>query len=156
MRAKQILIGSMPPYLLRYIKRIWSHQWLKLGYKNWSEAQSNSDGYDSTQIHDSVLKSALLVKQGVAAFERDSMLFYHHKFDWPIVTAVYLAAFKKTDALNVIDFGGSLGSSYYQNNSLLKLVGHLNWCVIEQAEFVDSGNRHFLDGQLHFFNSIKE
>jgi len=156
MHAKQILKGLLPPYLWWYIKKICSHKWLKLEYENWSEAQLDSGGYDSIQIHNSVLKSALLVKQGVAAFERDSMLFYEHKFDWPIVTAVYLAAFKKTDAVRVIDFGGSLGSSYYQNNSLLRLVGCLDWCVIEQTEFVNSGNAHFADKQLHFFSSIGE
>jgi putative methyltransferase (TIGR04325 family) len=116
----------------------------------------SSTGYDSTKIHESVLKAALAVKSGDALYERDSMLFYTPSFDWPVISAILIAAMEKNKSLNVMDYGGSLGSSYYQNIRFLKSMNSFHWCVVEQAHFVDSGNQYLADEYLHFYASVEE
>jgi len=56
--------------------------------------------------------------------------------------------------LNVLDFGGSLGSSYYQNKNFLKDVQELNWSIVEQKHFVTEGKKHFADKHLHFYYDV--
>ena len=58
--------------------------------------------------------------------------------------------------LNVMDFGGSLGSSYFQNKLFLNSLTKVNWCIVEQPGFVKIGTESFEDDCLHFFNSINE
>jgi putative methyltransferase (TIGR04325 family) len=55
-----------------------------------------------------------------------------------------------------LDFGGSLGSSYFQNKFFLDTIPDVNWCIVEQQEFVDAGRESFEDKRLHFFYSIEE
>ncbi len=68
---------------------------------------------------------------------------------------MWIAA-QKGGKLNVLDFGGSLGSSYYQNKKFLDSLSDVNWCIVEQPDFVNAGIEIIKDGRLHFFNTIEE
>ena len=58
--------------------------------------------------------------------------------------------------LNLIDFGGSLGSSYFQNRLFLQTLKEVKWNIIEQKHFVECGKNHFEDDELKFYESIEE
>jgi putative methyltransferase (TIGR04325 family) len=58
--------------------------------------------------------------------------------------------------LNVLDFGGSLGSTYYQNKLFLDSLKDVNWCIVEQKGFVKIGMEEFATKDLHFFNNIED
>jgi putative methyltransferase (TIGR04325 family) len=58
--------------------------------------------------------------------------------------------------LRIIDFGGSLGSSYYQNIGFLKHLNRLSWNVVEQNNFVERGKKLFTNDHLHFYSSIED
>jgi putative methyltransferase (TIGR04325 family) len=58
--------------------------------------------------------------------------------------------------LNILDFGGSLGSSYFQNIRFLNSIKKLNWCIVEQPAYVETGLLYFEDERLHFFKNINE
>jgi putative methyltransferase (TIGR04325 family) len=125
-------------------------------YSSWSEALEKSGGYDSEKIIEKVRVSASLVKNGLAAYERDSVLFYKAEFSFPLLSGLMWIAALNKGKLNVLDFGGSLGSTYFQNKSFLDSLPELNWCIVEQPAFVDIGISSFADERLHFFHTIDE
>jgi putative methyltransferase (TIGR04325 family) len=61
----------------------------------------------------------------------------------------------KKGNLNVLDFGGSLGSSYFQHLTMFSKC-NLSWHVIEQKHFVEAGKKYFQSESLHFHESIDE
>jgi putative methyltransferase (TIGR04325 family) len=125
-------------------------------YSSWSEALEKSGGYDSEKINEKVRASASLVKNGLAAYERDSVLFYKAEYSFPLLSGLMWIAALNRGKLNVLDFGGSLGSTYFQNKFFLDPLTDLNWCIVEQPGFVETGNKNFADERLHFFASINE
>ena len=58
--------------------------------------------------------------------------------------------------MHVVDYGGSLGSSYFQNRYLLNGSISLNWNIVEQKHFVDCGREFIQDQNLNFFYTIEE
>ncbi|PPB53531.1 methyltransferase, TIGR04325 family [Campylobacter hyointestinalis subsp. hyointestinalis] len=57
--------------------------------------------------------------------------------------------------IKVIDFGGSLGFTYFQNKKFLDRLFNLSWNIVEQKEFVDVGKAKFSDERLKFYYDIK-
>jgi len=98
----------------------------------------------------------LKVKNGEAVYERDSFLFDEVEYSQPLLDAFHKVVNENNGELDLIDFGGSLGSSYFQNKSLIKDLRKLNWSIVEQAHFVDCG-REFIQGEeLRFYYTIEE
>jgi putative methyltransferase (TIGR04325 family) len=58
--------------------------------------------------------------------------------------------------LRVIDFGGSLGSSYFQNKKFLQELKDVYWAVVEQRNFVVTGRRFMQDKNLQFHYTLEE
>jgi putative methyltransferase (TIGR04325 family) len=113
-------------------------------------------GYDQTIILKQVTESLLKVKTGKAVYERDGVIFDHIKYAWPVLAGLLLVAAQNEQDLRVLDFGGSLGSSYFQNRKFLNGLRELQWGVIEQTEFVRQGQALISEGGLHFFNTIAQ
>ena len=122
----------------------------------WAAALDMSSGYSTADILDRVAAATREVIAGRAAYERDSVLFQQHEFPFAIVAALLHAALARSGKLTVVDFGGSLGSTYRQCAPLLNVVPTLHWHVIEQSTFVDVGRREFSTDQLRFWNSVRE
>jgi len=125
-------------------------------YKNWKIAKKYSKGYDQNKILDNVLSAAKLVASGKAAYERDGVVFYKNLYSYELITIVLRAATENNNKCTVIDFGGSLGSVYFQNRSFLKGIKNLKWCVVEQNNFVETGKKYIADDVINFFNSIED
>lgn len=122
----------------------------------WDEANSRCSGYDTKDILAKVLAATLKVKHGTAAFERDSITFEKIEYVWPVVSGLMWAAARNEGKLSVLDFGGALGSSYFQNRSFLKKINGVRWNVVEQSHYVDIGCKYIEDDQLRFYKSIEE
>jgi putative methyltransferase (TIGR04325 family) len=58
--------------------------------------------------------------------------------------------------LTVLDFGGSLGSTYFQNRKFLNFIGDLSWNIVEQPHFVKTGRLYFQNEILHFYYDVEE
>ncbi len=125
-------------------------------YKTWEEARAKCSGYDSHVILEKVKRSVLQVKEGIAAYERDSVIFDKIHYSYPLLASLMWIATQKGRRLNVLDFGGSLGSTYFQNKTFFDPLEEVNWCIVEQPDFVKTGNECFTDQRLHFFYSIEE
>jgi putative methyltransferase (TIGR04325 family) len=125
-------------------------------YFSWQDAKNSSTGYHDYRILDKVKNSLLKVKNGQAVYERDSVLFKEVQYSWGLLAGLQKAAIEYSGKLCVLDFGGSLGSSYFQNKDFLKGLKSLHWCIIEQSHFVECGKAYFEDEQLKFFYTIDE
>lgn len=123
-------------------------------YTNWASAVENCGGYDSDEIISKVLSAAIQVKNGEAVFERDSVLFDHIEYAWPVLAGLLLGAARSSGNLNVLDYGGALGSSYFQNRKFFSMLKDINWSVVEQAHYVKAGKLKIEDDQLKFYESI--
>ena len=125
-------------------------------YDSWEKAQAASGAYSQRQILEKVLNATLQVKEGKAEYERDSVIFDRIEYSWPLLSFLMWMAAKNKGNLHVIDFGGSLGSSFFQNRKFLKGLTRVQWNVVEQASFVECGRENIQDEVLQFFNSIEE
>jgi putative methyltransferase (TIGR04325 family) len=151
---KELLKDLLPPLFLRRMKGI-SHGWYGK-YSSWSKALEKCSGYNSHSILEKVTASALKVKEGSSAYERDSMLFDKTEYSFALLAGLMWIAAGNCGRLNVLDFGGSLGSSYFQNKKFLDSLDEINWCIVEQPGFVKAGIKYFADNRLHFFHTIEE
>lgn len=123
-------------------------------YSSWKEALNNSTGYDSLSIADKVKDALLKVKQGDAVYERDSVVFEKIQYSWPLLSGLMWAAAQDNGRLNVLDFGGSLGSTYFQNRKFLSPLNGVKWNVVEQEVFVTYGKKYFENDILRFYNDL--
>jgi putative methyltransferase (TIGR04325 family) len=125
-------------------------------FSSWEKASKGCSGYNDPLILEKVRISALKVRDGRAAYERDSVIYDEVQYSYPLLSVLMWIAVKNNGRLNVLDFGGSLGSSYYQNKRFLDSVGEVEWCVVEQPGFVEEGLKDFTTDRLRFFYYLDE
>jgi putative methyltransferase (TIGR04325 family) len=125
-------------------------------YLDWQTAVRKSKGYSEANILEKVKESTLKVKRGEAAYERDSVLFDTVQYSWPLLASLFWVASQKNGRLHVADYGGALGSSYFQNKNFLNSLSELKWSVLEQKQFVETGRAYVQDDTLQFFFNMKE
>ncbi len=154
---KKLIKSLIPPILLEGVRKIKSRQYgWKGDYNTWQEAENTATGYDTDEILKTVTSSLLKVKNGEAVYERDSVIFDKIQYSWPLLSGLMFCAAKSGGTLQVVDFGGSLGSTYFQNKKFLDKLDNVNWNIIEQKHFVDIGKNKFEDERLKFFYNIDE
>lgn len=151
------LIDLMPPTLARSVYALRSNSIHFEGpFESWEAASAKCSGYQADNILAQVLDATLKVKRGEAAFERDSVLFDEIDYPWPVTAGLMWAAARSNGTLDVLDFGGSLGSSYFQHARLLSALADVRWNVVEQPHFARAGRAELQDERLRFHNSIAE
>ena len=155
--AKSFIRGCLPSGLRYLLLRLLGMAIRFDGPRSsWHEATTLAGGYDADLILDKVLNSTLSVKRGEAVYERDSILFDNIEYSWPVLSGLLWGAAKNGGRLDVLDFGGALGSSYFQNRAFLDRLEHVRWNVVEQAHFAGCGRRHIQDHRLRFYPSISD
>lgn len=156
-RVKSILNDFCPPIIKRIISgERKSHKNFSCEFSSWQEAEIECDGYTSQNIIEKVLAAAIKVKNGEYRYERDSVLFSQIVYSWPILAALLWIASQQNGKLSVLDFGGSLGSSYFQNKFFLKELKSFKWNIVEQEKFVALGRKFIETDQLKFYSSIHD
>ncbi len=154
-RLKRFIKECLPPLVARVIQPS-----SKLGfvgnYPDWQSAKNDCFGYDQPSILEVVTKATLEVVEGRAAFERDSVIFDKPDFNWPLLAILQNILRKEDNTLHLLDFGGSLGSTYRQCKPFLEGASKIEWLVIEQPTFVERGRQMFAHGDLQFHFEIEE
>jgi putative methyltransferase (TIGR04325 family) len=159
--TKTLARAILPPVVaqaLRHLVQSRSADTIRFSgnYANWESAQSHSTGYEADVILRTTCSALLKVKRGEALYERDSVIFDQPVLPFPLLAGLFRAALEHDLCLSVADFGGSLGSSYFQCRAVLSPVTRLEWSVIEQPAFVECGRRHFQDTTLRFYRTPDE
>lgn len=140
----------------RFINKILKRDIKIIGnYSSWLEAKNFSSGYDHKIIFDKSKESFLKVINGIAKYERDSAPFYSDNVNYALIKLLNSIQYKKKKTLNVLDFGGSFGSTYFQNLIFLKNQNKFNWFVVEQKHIVNYIKNFKLNKNLFFSSSIK-
>ncbi|GAB4109366.1 MAG: TIGR04325 family methyltransferase [Thermoflexibacter sp.] len=126
----------------------------KGNYATWQEAMQHAQGYDAKTSFEQIKAAALKVKNGEAIFERDGKLFHQPEYNWLLLTHLQKIALASANSLNLIDFGGALGSTYFQHLTFLKEIAHLRWNIIEQPHFVAFGKENLSSSHLYFYEDL--
>ncbi len=155
---KKTIKGAVPGFVKKfYLHNKYSRKYGWHGnYASWSDARKECTGYDAAHILEKVKNATLKVKRGEAMYERDSMVFDYIEYSWQLLDNLLSIASKKDGRLSVIDFGGSLGTTYFQNRYYLNRLKDVSWSVVEQHEFVTIGKEEIADDRLKFFYTIDE
>lgn len=123
-------------------------------YASWDQARCSCSGYSDEAIFRKTLDAARRVRDGNAVYERDSMVFDRVAYSWPLLAGLMWAAARGGGVLDVLDFGGALGSTYYQNHKFFSGLQRVRWSIVEQPRYVAVGREEFENGQLRFYESI--
>ena len=83
-------------------------------YGSWAEALRDADGYDDEAIYRRVRDSALRVQAEPGLYERDGVIFDEPQWNFALMACLLRIASRRGNTLRVLDFGGSLGSTYHQ------------------------------------------
>ena len=146
----------LPPVAARILSHLLGRKTFRGDYASWKAAVDASIGYDSDLIIRKVRESAMKVRDGAAVYERDSVLFDEIQYSWPVLAGILWAASRGGNRLSLADFGGALGSSYYQNRDFLGHLEYLRWSIVEQEKFVAIGKMEFENPRLHFYGDLDE
>lgn len=123
-------------------------------YGSWEEAAAECLGYDDLAIVSKVIDSIEKVRRGEAAWERDSWLFMKDKYTYKICASILrCAVHNKGQRVRVLDIGGSLGSTWFQNRKYLSGLIDIEYIVAEQDCFAEYGHENLEDGTLKFIRS---
>lgn len=125
-------------------------------YSSWDEVVKKAVGYDAQVILEKTLSSLLKVKRGEAVYERDSVLFDKKVYPFPLIAALLHISDLLGRPFSLIDFGGSLGSTYFQVKEFFPPSVCRSWNIVEQPHYIEVGNRELSDDVLKFYSSIEE
>ncbi|MHB8835450.1 MAG: methyltransferase, TIGR04325 family [Candidatus Methylomirabilia bacterium] len=161
MRLKDLLRLLTPPAAVVLAKRLSGRNaagscGLSGDYRSWDEAMAESTGYQSDEILEKTKDALLKVKNGEAAYERDSVLFDEIVYPWPVLAGLMGEAARSGGVLNVLDYGGSLGSTYFQCRGFFAHLPRVRWNVVEQPGHVEIGRTRFEDDTLRFYAGIED
>lgn len=156
---KRVLVKKItPPFLLGILKYLLGSNsigWFG-DYASWESAKDKCLGYDSDIILEKVKSATLAVSKGEAIYERDSVIFNKLEYSFPLLSGLLWICSANHGKLNVIDFGGALGTTYFQNKALLASIINFKWNIVEQKKFVEIGKTNFENDRLKFFYTIDD
>jgi len=158
-QCKRLLKDCLPPVVLRFLQRYRAQKaelYWEGDYPDWQSAVAASGGYDHDAIFTKVRDASRAVRDGRALWERDSVLFYHEEYHWPLLFGLMTVAAQNGGRLSVLDFGGALGSTYRQHRALLDTIPQFSWNIVEQSQIVHSGQEEFTTDILRFWSSMQE
>ena len=155
---KAVLKEIIPPIAWNMMRQIVGRKGLSFegNYSTWQAALDAAGGYDKPAILERVRSAALNVKDGKAVFERDSVCFYNEEYRWSTLACLLRVAAENGGRLRVLDFGGSLGSFWFQHKKHFQNLSEVRWAVVEQPHYVRCGNEEFANDTLEFHETIEE
>ncbi len=149
----RILVGESEEPLLSL------KTYIRGNYITWEAAcaalpDKYQNGYAQDNILGQVYEATEKVRSGEAAFERDGILFYQKEYNNNLLASLFIAlTHYKGQKVDILDYGGSLGSSYFQHRDVLENYKY-SWNIIEQEGFVKKGKETI--PEINFFYNIGE
>ena len=138
---RNLLKFIIPDVFIKIINKILKRDIRIVGnYSSWKDALSYSSGYVDNRIFNKSKKSFLAVIDNKAEYERDSVLFYKENINYSLIKILNDISFELKKVVNILDFGGSFASIYFQNRKILKNKKNFIWSVIEQMQIVNYVN----------------
>jgi putative methyltransferase (TIGR04325 family) len=143
-KARSQLREWLPPGARRAANRLLGASLAYRGpHADFATAAELTRGYDDDAILEQVVAATREVLAGRARYEQDGRSFEAEPPPSHALSLLLLAAARANGRLQVLDFGGSLGSHYLRWKPVLAKLPHLHWCVVEQPGFVAAGRELF-------------
>lgn len=152
---KRLIRGMIPSVLFDLRRRVSRFGWHG-DFPDWDTARARSTGYDCDVILERVTHAVVAVREGRAAFERDSVALPHPEYRWPLLASLAWATAARAGQLAVMDIGGSLGSAYLQHRTFFADLPELRWVIVEQPHFVARGRALFKNEPVEFYETVEE
>jgi putative methyltransferase (TIGR04325 family) len=146
----------IPTGFRRWWRSCFGWRWFRGEYATWAEAKRHATADDGGAQLARVCAAARLVRAGLAAWDRDGIAFAEPAVHAPLLAALRHGAGATGGRLDVVDFGGGLGSTWRQHRSALADCSPVRWCVVERPRLVEAGRKEFADGPLQFQASLAE
>jgi putative methyltransferase (TIGR04325 family) len=123
-------------------------------FSTWEEA-ARLCSFDQPEFLERVFSASNAVARGSAIYARDGSLFDEIQYSWPLLAGLMYAAAKSGGRLVVLDFGGSLGTTYFQNSRFLDKLESVEWHIVERDVYCDVATRYVQHPRLRFHRSIE-
>ena len=123
--------------------------------KDWLSALKSSKSYQDEIIFDQVRKIYNnIIDKNSEFYERDSLILKDKPNEIDLIKFLQ-NRIKLQDNLEVLDYGGSLGSRFFSNYNFIK-KNKINWNIVEQKNFVQYGRNYLQNNFLNFYNNLSE
>src|SRR5665213_2491153 len=152
---KKVATVVLPETFLSKFRHRRTWRWFHGDYISWAEARAASEGYEDAAVLARVLAATRKVRDGMASWERDGWTFDAPEVNGPLVSVLRSIADEHERRLGVIDFGGSLGSTWWQHCRVLEEMAVIRWRVVEQQHYVAAGCE-FANEVLAFYGTLDE
>ena len=150
-----LLKQFIPPIFRTLYWYSFKYGW-KGDYESFEAANKIASGYDEQSILEKIKETTRKVVNGEVTYERDGIVYDKPKMNFSMLATLLTVAAENNCNLTVLDFGGSLGTTYNHKKNYLQSVHNLNWCIVEQPNYVDAGRKEFEHERLHFYYSLEE
>jgi len=145
---------------MKLIKKIFYFIKHKLGYSaflsgtynTWDDAKKNSDGYDSKEIFNKLVKTYDVLQTRKDFYEQDTVLTSTPRKPIELIKQINLIS-KKYNELLIIDYGGSLGNVFRNNKK--DFPKNISWNIVEQEHIVEYGQNLKINN-INFFNNFED
>ena len=152
---KEWVRAIVPSPALRWWRQRFGWRWFEGDFATWAQARAATQGYDDAAVLARAVAAARAVRAGEAAWERDGTAFAEPAVHPPLLAALRAIGVEQGGRLDVVDFGGALGSTWWQHRAVLADLA-VHWCVVEQPHFVALGLEEFTGGGLSFARTLAE
>jgi putative methyltransferase (TIGR04325 family) len=151
--VKSLLKHALPERTRRWLRQALRWRWFHGDYATWAEARAVSAGYDDGAVLARVLHATREVRAGRALWDRDGVTFQEPEFNVPLLAVLRAIAAGEGQRLELVDFGGALGGTWWQHRSALADLAGVRWRVVEQPHFVTAA-QEFANPVLSFHESL--
>lgn len=124
--------------------------------KSWELARNSSSTYQNIQIFKKVINCYEKIKnKNYEFYERDGLIFNVKPDELDLIQFLKKNIAQKKETIQVLDYGGSLGSRFFSNYNFIQ-NNNIHWNIVEQKEFVDYGQKNLQKSNLFFFNNLND
>jgi putative methyltransferase (TIGR04325 family) len=151
---KKLIPGFVITHLNQRLGRVNQY---KGSYESWQHALSRSSGYTSQKLVNKVIESNTAVITNKARYERDGVIFDEISYAMELNACLLLGYIQKdsNQIYEIVDFGGSLGTTYRQFEEFTNYKLNFSWNIIEQEKLYEFGSANFENEKLRFYSSAK-
>lgn len=150
-----IIKQFVPPIFKTLYWYSFKYGW-KGDYESFAAANKIASGYNEQHILEKIKETTLKVVSGEVAYERDGIVYDKPIMNFSMLATLLNVAAENSFNLTVLDFDGSLGTTYNHMQNYLNSVHNLHWCIVEQSNYVEAGRKEFEHERLHFYYSLEE
>lgn len=152
---KRILRAIVPGRARAWWRQRFRWRWFRGEYADWAAARRQASAADGAAALSRVCTAARAVRRGDAAWDRDGVTFADAWMHAPLLAALREAAHGQGGRLDLVDFGGGLGSIWWQHRSGLDGIECRSWRVVELPELAAVGTKEFTAAPLSFYSSLE-